>query len=103
MNGPCAKVQVCCTIITTDNQRFVGENVCRNPQPTCPRLPGEDYTKCKTVCDQVSHAEVAAVKAAGCESRGSTAYVEYAYVCEKCKHHCQIHGVRVVIGAPPNA
>lgn len=103
MNGPCAKVQVLCTIITEDGQRFTGTNECRNPQAVCPRAPGEGYEKCKSVCDQVSHAERAAIRACvlgGGQVKHSTAYVEYAYVCDDCKQYCANHWVNVVIGAP---
>lgn len=104
MNGPCAKAQVFCTIITADGQRFTGTNECRNPQSVCPREPGEDYTKCKTVCDQVSHAEVAAIEACQVGDGalfGSTAYVEYTHVCLRCQCELSAWEMNVVIGAPP--
>lgn len=104
MTGPCAKVQVLCTIITADNQRFVGENSCNNPQSVCPRSPGEGYEKCWTVCRQLGHAEKMAIEAAddaGASLKDATAYVEYSYVCENCKAMLSGAGVEVVIGKPP--
>lgn len=85
MTGPCAKVVVTCTLIATDGERFVGRNDCANPQPTCPRLPGEDYAKCVNICRQPGHAEEVAVKLAGAKARGATAYVEHHRICENCE------------------
>lgn len=85
--GPCAKVTTRCTLVTTTGERIVGENVCRNPQAKCPRLPGEDYTKCRTICDQVGHAEVVAVMNAGEKARGAKAFLEgHTYACMNCQH-----------------
>lgn len=81
----CAKVVVTCTLIATDGERFVGRNDCANPQPTCPRLPGEDYAKCVNICRQAGHAEEVAVKLAGAKADGATAYVEgHHRICENC-------------------
>lgn len=57
--GPCAKTTVRCVLINmlTDEVVAVGENVCMTPQETCPRVGDEGYEKCKTVCNQVGHAE----------------------------------------------
>lgn len=68
----CAKALVLATITTPDGRTFVGTNYARRPQAACPRLPGEDYTKCKTVCDQPGHAEINALKLAGEHARGAT-------------------------------
>lgn len=62
--GPCAKRRVVCWIYPKWQMPVAGENDCANPQPTCPRLPGEDYTKCKTVCQQDGHAEEIAIQKA---------------------------------------
>ena len=43
----CAKAKVRCLIVK-GGRIFEGTNDCLNPQTTCPREPGEDYTKCKT-------------------------------------------------------
>lgn len=64
--GPCAKRVVSCEIEVVDVfcgvHRFIGRNDCENPQPVCPRLPGEGYEKCKTVCRQQGHAELQALR-----------------------------------------
>ena len=41
--GPCAKTTTRCTLVTPGGTHIVGTNECRNPQPVCPRLPGEGY------------------------------------------------------------
>lgn len=102
MTGPCAKARVICTIVAPDRQRFVGENLCANPQTTCPRSLGEDYTKCKTVCQQLGHAEVVAARLAGNSAVGGTAYLEgHTYACDPCKAMLAAAGVKnIVIGSP---
>lgn len=99
MNGPCAKTTVKCTIISPSGS-WTGTNACRNPQPTCPRGPGEGYEKCKSICDQIGHAEIVALQAAGESARGGVAWVEYFYVCGSCQKALDEAGVRVSIGAP---
>ena len=59
--GPCAKLQVECDIWHDSNIVGSGTNDCANPQETCPRLPGEGYEKCKSICQQGAHAEVKAI------------------------------------------
>lgn len=104
MNGPCAKATVRCTLVTEDGSRIVGENWCANPQAACPRLPGEDYTKCKTVCQQEGHAEQVAVRLAEGWARGSHAYLEgHTYACRECQE--ALFGAGVValsISKPPS-
>lgn len=57
--GPCAKQQVfCILVLPAISFVVVGRNSCFRPQTVCPREQGEDYSKCKTVCAQPSHAEV---------------------------------------------
>ena len=87
MNGPCANATVRCTLITPSGERFVGENWCGNPQPACPRAPGEGYDKCKSICRQEGHAEAVAVRIAGEKARGAHAYLEgHTYACMDCQH-----------------
>jgi hypothetical protein len=87
MTGPCVKATVRCTLVTPTGERIVGENWCHNPQPTCPRLPGEDYAKCKSICQQEGHAEVVAVRRAGEKAGGARAYLEgHTYACMDCQH-----------------
>lgn len=83
----CAKVTVTCTLFLRDGTQVVGTNACSNPQPVCPRAPGEDYTKCRTICDQMGHAEVQAL--ARCkpgEAEGASAIVTgHTYACKDCQ------------------
>lgn len=84
--GPCAKQRVFCDLHTTDGRVIRGENWCENPQPVCPREPGEDYTKCKTICRQEGHAEVVAVRLAGDAAKGSIAHLSgHTYACQNCQ------------------
>lgn len=64
MRGPCAKRRVQCMLHFPGLAPIIGENDCANPQQTCPRLPGEGYEKCKTICQQGGHAEMAALEKA---------------------------------------
>lgn len=67
-------------------ETFTGTNDCRNPQPSCPRLPGEGYEKCKTICDQEGHAEEIALKAAGDKAKGAIASLEgIGHYCKNCQ------------------
>jgi hypothetical protein len=92
MRGPCAKRRVQCLIIPYGMAPIMGENDCANPQPVCPRLPGEGYEKCKTVCQQAGHAEIVALRKAQewTERAGATLYKAKAYLrghhyfCEEC-------------------
>lgn len=90
MNGPCAKATVRCELHLRTTQVVVGTNACANPQPVCPRAPGEDYTKCRTVCDQQGHAEVQALRAvtdAGLDPVGAVAIISgHTYFCMDCQH-----------------
>lgn len=84
--GPCAKTTVRCTIQAADGQIFIGENWCANPQPKCPRVPGEDYEKCVTICQQEGHAERVALRLAGGHARGGMALLRgHTYVCQACQ------------------
>ena len=95
MNGPCAKTRVFCEITATTGDVFVGENWCANPQPVCPRGPGEDYTKCATVCQQEGHAEAVAVRLAGDEANGATAMLRgHTYACRACQEAMFGAGIR---------
>jgi deoxycytidylate deaminase len=88
MRGPCAKRRVQCLLQFPGLAPIFGENDCANPQPVCPRLPGEDYTKCSTVCQQAGHAEMVALKQAedwGLSVAGWKATIRgHHYFCEDC-------------------
>lgn len=77
-----------------DGQTFIGENWCANPQPVCPREPGEDYTKCVTICQQEGHAESVAVRLAGELARGGYALLRgHSYACQSCQEKLFAAGV----------
>ncbi len=86
MIGPCAKKHVVCIINNEAAGRmFHGTNECANPQTTCPRLPGEGYEKCKSICQQEGHAETQALKAAGDYANGAYAIVHgQCWICRDC-------------------
>lgn len=104
--GPCAKQRVTATIVTPDGRIFVGENDCANPQETCPRgdMPtGVGYELCKSICHQGTHAEIAALAAAGTAARGGELYLDgHTYACKPCIAACVAAGiVGIHFGAPP--
>ena len=102
MTGPCAKAVVRCTIVGIDGIHYVGENACNNPQTTCPRAPGEDYTKCSTICDQVGHAEMVALFKAREKAVGGHAYIEYSHACKECQIGLFKAGIKALsLGPPP--
>lgn len=83
----CAKARVFLTLIHPDGRSWTGENWCNNPQAVCPRAPGEDYTKCKTICEQSGHAEIDALRLAGADAKGCTAHLKnHTYFCQPCQH-----------------
>lgn len=96
----CAKRWVGCYILTPDKQLVSGDNHCNKPQKECPREPGEDYTKCKTICDQPYHAEVAAIENAkkrGIDLTGATAtIVGHDWVCKPCARALMAAGIRSI-------
>lgn len=103
--GPCAKRTVTCLIESThpsgELEWVEGSNWCANPQPVCPREPGEDYTKCKTICRQSGHAEtnaVALAKKSGISLIGGSATIRGHYwICEPCGKALRDAGVARVI------
>lgn len=88
MSGPCAKRRVQCLIFPVGQAPIYGENDCENPQDVCPRVPGEGYEKCKTICRQSGHAEMVALQRAlewGANIRGGRAVINGHYwICEPC-------------------
>jgi len=102
MTGPCAKAIVRCTIVSVDGRIFNGDNSCQNPQPVCPRSPGDGYEKCVSICQQESHAEVSALRVADSAAIGARAYVEgRSYSCRKCQEALFGAGVESIsISAP---
>jgi deoxycytidylate deaminase len=93
-----------CAIVRGDKPYTVlalGTNGCDKPQAVCPRAPGEDYTKCRTVCEQAGHAEMQAVRnlrdAGLYPAVGAHAYVSGHYwICEPCGRALRDAGVTSV-------
>lgn len=93
----CAKKRVICTIVTEEGERIVGENYCEAPQKVCPRLPNEDYLKCRIICKQSGHAETVALKLAGEKAKGATAYIEgHTHACRDCQEALYGAGVKYI-------
>lgn len=107
--GPCAKAQVSCRIVwinprTGNWNEALGTNACANPQKVCPRVPGEGYEKCKTVCQQEGHAEEVAlrkVRERGVDLRQMAAVQAYLrghhYCCADCATKLRDAGVKNVV------
>ena len=92
--GSCAKARVFCTLRTVSGELITGENHCARPQTVCPRTPGEDYTKCRTVCQQEGHSEIVALRLAGDRARGATAtFRGHSYACRPCQEALFAAGV----------
>jgi len=92
----CAKVVVEARLVLPSGLSFVGRNTCMNPQSVCPRLPGEGYEKCRTICRQPGHAEMDAIAAAhyhGQSVRGGHMIVNYHHICAGCRAVMDTAGV----------
>jgi len=95
--GKCANRDVV-AIIEKNGKFYVGRNLCDNPQSECPRRKGEDYEKCKTVCNQDGHAEIEAVKAARGRARGGIMYlIGHDHCCDSCLGVMREAGIERVI------
>lgn len=90
----CAKVEVHAYLVTPDGKVYHGTNWCASPQLHCPRAPGEDYSKCHSICGISAHAEVNAIVAAGDAAPGSIIVVDYHYVCDACQQECHMSKVK---------
>src|ERR1700743_2583741 len=90
----CAKCIVTCTIVT-DHGKFTGTNACAQPQTTCPREPGEGYSKCQSICQQEGQAEIIALRKAGEHAKGGYAIIRgIGHVCRYCQEALVEAGVR---------
>lgn len=94
--GFCAKQRVSCTVVLPNAHKYYAENYCMSPQKVCPRLPGEGYEKCKTICQQLGHAEqVVAMYANEVDFTGATATLSgHTYFCQECQEALFAAGVR---------
>ena len=100
----CAKQVVSCMITSPEGFVVYGENYCLNPQPVCPRLPGEGYEKCHTICKQVGHAEEVAIMKAiekGFDLSRARATISHKRICDNCAGILEMHNITdvVLIGA----
>lgn len=87
MKQTCAKHHTTCVIITEFGTEYHGTNLCLTPQEVCPREDGEGYEKCRTICNQVGHAEEIALLHAlhdGANLEDSRAEISHDHACEKC-------------------
>lgn len=93
----CAKRCVI-AIIEKDGKYYSGSNWCRNPQKKCLRLPDEDYSKCKTICEQDEHAELDAIKNAKGDTKGGIMYlIGHDHCCDNCLKAVRKAGIETVI------
>jgi len=95
----CAKKRVGCSIVATQadgtRRTYYGTNACANPQPVCPREPGQGYEKCKSICQQEGHAEEVALKLAAQDAVGATAILHnHTYFCRSCQEQLFAAGVK---------
>lgn len=92
----CAKKIVRCIIVAESGDVFYGDNSCDTPQVSCPRSKDEDYTKCKTICNQPGHAEEMALRAAGNHNlKGAIAYMQgTTHFCENCQKQLFDAGIK---------
>lgn len=102
MSNQCFKRQVCAVIIDKNGQIAAGENLIYNMDVTeCPRLKGEGYEKCISICKQKGHAETEAIKnakARGMILKGANIYLLGHYkACDNCKAACEKEGLNIVI------
>jgi deoxycytidylate deaminase len=99
--GRCVKQHVTATVVTERGDRFTSTNFCMTPQEVCPRadLPtGVGYELCKSVCNQVAHAEANAIRYAGLAAIGATLEVSgHTYACGSCKNAALHGGIKEII------
>jgi deoxycytidylate deaminase len=92
--GPCAKRRMQAVLTGASGRVYAAENVCLNPQPVCPREPGEGYDKCKSVCQQIGHGEAQVIAAAASDARGGRLVISHWYACPSCEVLCRAVGIQ---------
>lgn len=85
----CCKKQTTVAIIMKNNQVIsIASNYIKNNIQECPRknMPtGQSYDLCKTICNQVGHAEENACKLAEDDAKGAVLYlIGHYYICNSC-------------------
>ena len=99
---PCFKREVCAVLITNKGEISVGQNIIYNKDvEDCPRVKGEGYDKCITVCQQKGHAETEAIRHArlkGHNIEKANLYLMGHYrICDNCQAACDEHNINVII------
>lgn len=97
----CAKRTVVCYLRCHSGRLVIGSNNCLNPQVKCPRVEGDDYSKCKDVCQQQGHAEIQALNEAkryeknlqGCVAT----LVGHTYACRPCQEALFAEGILLTV------
>lgn len=102
MSQKCFKRQVMAVIIDKNGNIASGENRISNRAVNqCPRDKGEDYEKCKSICNQEGHAEIMAIKQA--KKRGLDLNESFLYlighhrICDNCNSECNKENINIVI------
>lgn len=99
--GPCVKQHVTATVVALNGDKYISTNYCLTPQEVCPRadLPtGVGYELCESVCNQVGHAEVNAIRLAGKAAVGGTLILNgHTYACGNCKKTAIDGGIKEII------
>lgn len=96
--GKCSKTEVV-AIITDGKTRSVGFNYCESPVEKCPRIDGEGYEKCKTICQQPAHAEINALREFKGDKTKAICYINgHTRVCDDCTKALNV--IPVVFGLP---
>lgn len=101
----CAKRRVRCILIDAEGRTAAGENWCATPVDFCPRDAGEGYEKCRTVCNQVGHAEAVALanwrtKYGLGHQPSAAVLVGHERVCDSCGNVLSGAGVRHTVVMP---
>ena len=94
----CAKKVVTCELRNASTGLTIyAQNDCGNPQEVCPRLPGEGYEKCISICDQKGHAEEQALKIAKGDASGYKATIYgIGWACRSCQEKLYKAGVESI-------
>ncbi len=101
--SPCRARQVLAILTALDGRVYIGSNGVERPQTVCPRKVtgldrGAGWDLCRTICGQICHAEVAAIKDAGTNAAGGILYlIGHDTICEQCKEILDVAGIEQVV------
>jgi len=94
----CAKQEVI-AIIVDGEKSYIGSNWCKKPQKVCPRKDGEDYSECKSICNQDNHAEIDALNKVKGKLKNPILYIiGHSRICKDCL--TRFKGMPIVFGYP---